>query len=78
MVYGGLSTFYWMMTVAIVMHTLIFFPIKWRKATDSCSSISLSINFSVPLIFALLPVLTNDYAPTGGMFHELILSGSPI
>lgn len=65
--YGGLSTFYWMLTVAMVMHTLIFFPIKWRKATWSCKNLSLSINFSVPLLFAILPVLTNDYENVGGM-----------
>ena len=73
MIYGGLSTFYWIMTIAFVMYTMIFHPFMWYKdgTIEKCNKISLGINYSVPLIFALLPTFTGHYAPTGGILFML-------
>eukprot|EP00484_Ammonia_sp_Unknown_P027322 CAMPEP_0197026380 /NCGR_PEP_ID=MMETSP1384-20130603/6477_1 /TAXON_ID=29189 /ORGANISM="Ammonia sp." /LENGTH=320 /DNA_ID=CAMNT_0042455033 /DNA_START=221 /DNA_END=1183 /DNA_ORIENTATION=- len=68
MIYGGLSTFYWIMTIAFVMYTMIFHPFMWYKegTIGKCNKIALVINFTLPFLFAFIPILTNDYAPTGG------------
>ena len=68
MIYGGLSTFYWILSIAIVMYTMIFHPFVWFKEKNIiyCNRICIAFNFTVPVIFAILPVLTEDYAPTGG------------
>merc|ERR1719356_95527 len=68
MIYGGLSTFYWIMCIAIVMYTMIFHPFIWFKQNTipSVNRISIAFNFLVPLPFAILPVVTGSYAPTGG------------
>merc|ERR1719203_38678 len=68
MIYGGLSTFYWIMCIAVVMYTMIFSPFIWFKPNtiNYVNRFSLAFNFVVPFLFAILPVITNDYAPTGG------------
>eukprot|EP00485_Elphidium_margaritaceum_P006171 CAMPEP_0202707754 /NCGR_PEP_ID=MMETSP1385-20130828/20043_1 /ASSEMBLY_ACC=CAM_ASM_000861 /TAXON_ID=933848 /ORGANISM="Elphidium margaritaceum" /LENGTH=480 /DNA_ID=CAMNT_0049366539 /DNA_START=58 /DNA_END=1500 /DNA_ORIENTATION=+ len=68
MIYGGLSTFYWIMTIALVMYTMIFHPFMWYQegTIATCNKIALIVNFTVPFFFALLPALTDNYAPTGG------------
>ena len=73
MIYGGLSTFYWIMSIAIVMYTMIFHPFIWFKTHTIVyvNRISLAFNFIVPFIFAMLPVLTNSHVPTGGIICRL-------
>ena len=71
--YAGLSTFYWIMTTALVMYSMIFHPFLWLKEgiIKKCNRNSLTINYSIPLIFALLPVFPNRYVPQGGMIIHI-------
>merc|ERR1719242_1430096 len=56
------------MCIAIVMYTMIFHPFIWFKphTISYVNRISITFNFVVPFLFALLPIITNSYAPTGG------------
>merc|ERR1719410_1099448 len=47
---------------------MIFSPFIWFKPNtiNYVNRFSLAFNFIVPFLFAILPVITNDYAPTGG------------
>ena len=60
--------------LSIIQYTMIFHPFIWFKQNTIpyVNRISLTFNFVVPFIFAILPVITKDYSPTGGMLHYYI------
>merc|ERR1719474_1316128 len=47
---------------------MIFHPFIWFKprTISQVNRFSLAFNFIVPIIFAMLPVVTDSYTPTGG------------
>eukprot|EP01084_Bolivina_argentea_P119642 212124_1 len=67
--YGGLSAFYWILSIAIMMYCIIFYPMWWARDSQrvsKCNKLSLLINWTLPFLFASLPLFAGDYTNTGG------------
>mmetsp|Transcript_60395 Transcript_60395/g.99632 ORF Transcript_60395/g.99632 Transcript_60395/m.99632 type:complete len:312 (-) Transcript_60395:41-976(-) len=67
--YGGLSSFWWIETIAIIMYTMIFVEKFWNIDSQQIQRrkrFFVVVNFSFPFLFALIPLFTGSYGNVGG------------
>ncbi len=72
--FGGLSTFWWIQTIAMVLHSTIFYPTIWRHDhlhSDNHLIIEmrehwmLVTNYGLPLLISAVPLWTGSYGNIG-------------
>eukprot|EP00484_Ammonia_sp_Unknown_P012271 CAMPEP_0197078580 /NCGR_PEP_ID=MMETSP1384-20130603/213192_1 /TAXON_ID=29189 /ORGANISM="Ammonia sp." /LENGTH=320 /DNA_ID=CAMNT_0042517447 /DNA_START=30 /DNA_END=992 /DNA_ORIENTATION=+ len=67
--YGGLSSFWWIANIAAIMWSMMFVSNFWNVDSQQIERrklIFIVVNFSFPLLFAVIPLFTNAYGNVGG------------
>eukprot|EP01084_Bolivina_argentea_P023388 43621_1 len=67
--YGAVVSFWWIGTIALVMYSMIFVNKFWDVTSQQIERRKykfIAVNFSIPFIFALIPLFTSSYGNVGG------------